>query len=235
VVDDAIGQMAARVAPLLGAKQVLLHTSGSRPSDVMTTPSMLAHLGSCHPLQALASADGDPDKLAGSTFGVEGDEVALAAASRLARACGGVPVEIDTDAKALYHASAVVAANFLTVLVDAAASLMVEAGVPDTGTAVAMLTPLIRGTVDNLAAVEPGAGRDALARSMTGPLQRGDAGTVEAHLAAIESLAARPEFNDLPALYRALAARGAALAAEGEADTTEIVALLGAATEGDTQ
>ena len=91
----------------------------------MAVDGMVAHLGGLHPLQALASADGDPDKLQGIVFAVEGDEESLAASRELAEGCGGKPVEILPDKKLLYHAAAVVSANFLTVLVDMAVLLAI--------------------------------------------------------------------------------------------------------------
>lgn len=219
VVDDQVVAVSRTLAATLSPRQCLVHTSGSLASAAMASPLMHAHLASCHPLQALANPDGSPDKLREVYFAVEGDPVARTLAAELAVTCGGRPVDIDPAGKVLYHAAAVMAANFLTVLVDAASELTVEAGVADTGTAVAMLLPLLEGTVDNLRATREGGGRPTLAATMTGPVRRGDVGTVDDHLHALHRLADRKaESADLPNLYAALTRRAVTLAAEAGLD-----------------
>ena len=215
VVDDAVVATASLLAPHLRAKQCLLHTSGSLPSTVMMVPGMQAQLGGCHPLQALAAPEGSPDKLAGSTFAIEGHQPGLDAARALALSVGGRPVEISTAGKAAYHAAAVVSANYLTVLVDAACDLMAQAGV-DAATSVDMLLPLLQGTLDNLATSNQGAedGRVAIAQSLTGPARRGDAGTINAHQRALR----RCEDEDLRRLYHLLTERAADIVARLDSD-----------------
>lgn len=213
VVDDAIRDTAIFLAPHLHKGQVLLHTSGSLPSTVMAVEPMRATLGGCHPLQSLADPLGDPAKLQGSTFAVEGDGVEVA--RRIALAAGGRPLEISTAGKVAYHAAAVVSANYLTVLVDAACDLLESAGV-EPHTSIEILTPLLTGTLQNLtrcnAGLGPGAqprdGRRALAESLTGPTRRGDAGTVRAHRETLGGLPA-----DLLPLYDLLTARAANITA----------------------
>lgn len=228
VVDDALPEMALRLAPHLSRKQVLLHTSGSLASTVLAVEGMPASLGSCHPLQSLALRDGSPDLLDGATFAVEGDPRGLAAARELAEAVGGEVIELaDPGAKVFYHAAAVVAANYLTVLVDAAATLNAAAGI-DARTSVRILAPLLQGTLDNLVAHANSDedGRDGLAASLTGPVARGDAGTVKAHLAAMARLARRePDAADLPDLYRALLRRAIAMASRTRLDAETVEAL----------
>lgn len=217
VVDDAVVETARRLAPHLSRKQILLHTSGSLPSTVMAVDGMPASLGGCHPLQSLAARDGNPDLLHGATFAIEGDARGLEAARALAAAVGGEAIALsDPASKVYYHAAAVVAANYLTVLVDAAATLHAAAGI-DARTSVRILAPLLRGTLDNLlahAAEDSNLdGRAALASSLTGPVARGDAGTVVAHLNAITRLAKKePDAADLPDLYRALLRRAIQMA-----------------------
>ncbi len=223
VPDDAIADLAARLAPLLTPDQILLHTSGSHPASTMASDAMRAHLGGVHPLQALADPHGDPDLLRGATFAVEGDPEAIDAARLVALAVGGNPVAIPSEAKVFYHAAAVVSANYITVLVDAARDLLAEAGV-DARAGIQMLMPLLKGTLDNLQHLNDNPTDDphdpglrALSMALTGPVRRGDVGTVRRHLDAIDDLARRrPEAADLPALYRLLAARAAAIARRGD-------------------
>jgi predicted short-subunit dehydrogenase-like oxidoreductase (DUF2520 family) len=217
VVDDAVVDTAKLLARHLGRRQTLLHTSGSLPSSVMDVEGMRATLGGCHPLQALADPNGDPEKLRGSTFAVEGEGVEAARA--IALAVGGKPLEIATEGKVAYHAAAVLSANYLTVLVDAACDLLESAGVPPK-TGIDILLPLLQGTLDNLERCNAGDdGRRALAESLTGPVRRGDAGTIRAHRKALRKLPAK----DLLPLYELLTARAAEVTGRVDEDAAERV------------
>lgn len=70
----------------------------------------------------------------------------------LVKALGGIPLVILTERKVEYHAAAVLASNYLVVLLSLAARLMGKAGVP-AGDALQALIPLVSGTLDNLKAV----------------------------------------------------------------------------------
>ena len=226
VVDDAILDVVSGLARHLTAKQTLLHTSGSLPANIMAVPGMSAHLGSCHPLQSLAEDLGNPGRLRDATFAVEGDDHAIQVATRLAFAVGGKPLRLAPGTKAYYHAAAVVAANYTTVLADAACTLLDAAGV-ESGTAIDILLPLLEGTLHNLRVMHStqqdtkrgGDGWESISASLTGPVRRGDAGTIEQHLKAIDRLAKkRPDARDLPQLYRLLTRRAAEVAIRGGLD-----------------
>jgi predicted short-subunit dehydrogenase-like oxidoreductase (DUF2520 family) len=103
-------------------------------------------------------------------------------ALELARTLGLEPFELDDADRPLYHAGAVVASNYLVTLHDAAAGLLAAAGAPPEA-----LEPLMRGTIEN-------------GFELTGPIERGDWATVEAHREAIRAV--RP---DLEPLYDVLA------------------------------
>lgn len=237
VVDDAVADTAKALGRHLSARQILLHTSGSLSAQTMASDTMRAHVGCAHPLQALADDDGDPTPLQGAIFAVEGDQDALMAARRVAVATGGEPVEVRSSAKVLYHAAAVMSANYQTALVDVARTLLGQAGV-DARTAIRMLTPLLEGTLTNLRALNDSDstldddehGRRALARALTGPIRRGDAGTVKRHLKALKKLAKRdPQTQDLPQLYRLLGRHALDLAVRAdlrEEDAQQLRALL---------
>jgi predicted short-subunit dehydrogenase-like oxidoreductase (DUF2520 family) len=142
-----------------------------------------------HPLQTFTRARG-PEQLDGAYAAVSGEtEVAREIAFWLARELSLQPFALDDAERALYHAGAAVASNFLVTLHRAAADLLEAAGAPPEA-----LVPLMRRTIDN-------------DFELTGPIERGDWETVEAHLAAIHER--RPE---LEPLYRALTEATSALA-----------------------
>ncbi len=111
-----------------------------------------------------------------------GDANALGRATWLATELGLHPFELRDDMRALYHAGAAMASNYLVTLYRAASRALVTAGAPPEA-----LLPLMRRTIDN-------------GFELTGPIARGDWTTVDAHLAAI-----REHLPDLEPMYRALA------------------------------
>jgi predicted short-subunit dehydrogenase-like oxidoreductase (DUF2520 family) len=179
VPDAAIASMAEELAREGGVepRQAVLHLSGvlDRGPLEPLVPSGAA-LGSFHPLQTVSDPASAPVRLRGAYAGIEGDERALAAGRDLAAALGMTAVSIPSGAKPAYHAGAAIAANFTVVLAAVAERLAVSAGVrPDV--ARELYLPLIRGAAANL---ELGA-----AAALTGPVRRGDAETVAAHLRAL--------------------------------------------------
>src|SRR5918992_1049917 len=112
---------------------------------------------------------------------------ALEFAAQLARRLGMTPFEIDDDGRAAYHAAASVASNFLVTLLAAAERIAAGAGLAP-HEARALLAPLVRRTVESVAELDP-------ERALTGPVARGDHGTVDAQRRALEDAA--PELLDL--------------------------------------
>lgn len=183
VPDDAIAPIAAELRLYSG--QALVHTSGLLDAAVLG-PAMAAGTGagSFHPLVAFAdAADADRalDALAGATIAVDGDDSVVALLAELAEAIGARPVRLPPGAKPAYHAAAVLAAGGFTALLDAIAELGRGAGLEER-VALAVYAPLIRQTLAN-------AERLGIAAALTGPMVRGDEGTVRAHLAAMADLA----------------------------------------------
>lgn len=182
VPDDAIGSVAQRLASegAVTAAHVVLHTSGIRSRAALAAlEESGAALGSWHPLQTFARRSGEPEALAGSPAVIEGDERALASGRALAAQLHMRPViELDGASKPLYHAAAVFACNYLVVLADIANRLTREAiGEPPPAT---LFLPLMRRTLAHLT--------DGTAAALTGPLSRGDAGTIAMHLAALQGM-----------------------------------------------
>ena len=181
VPDGAIAglceHLAAREAFAPGA--IVAHCCGALTSEVLAPARdrCRCRVGSMHPLQTFPTAEAALERLAGTYCFCEGDEGAVEALMRLAEAIGGRAVRIDPAGKALYHAAAAVACNYLVVLLDAAATLAAGAGV-DRATWLAAVGPIAHATVDNVAHLGPAA-------ALTGPIARGDVATVAAHVAAM--------------------------------------------------
>jgi predicted short-subunit dehydrogenase-like oxidoreductase (DUF2520 family) len=183
VPDDAIGAVAAALqaaAPPTGA--VVLHLAGARDRSALAPlEGWAAGLGSFWPIQAIAEPKGVAVRFAGSFVGLEGDREAVAAGERLAAALGMAPVRIPSAGKVLAHAGAVIAANYLVTLLGVAEGAAQGSGI-DPAVADRIYLPLVRSAVENVAAH----GTDA---ALTGPIARGDAGTVRLHLAALSGAA----------------------------------------------
>lgn len=195
VPDRAIPQLAIQVASggALRRGAVVAHLAGGHPASVLSGVRAAGGLpGSMHPLQSFADIDNAIMNLPGSFFFLEGDAEAVDIMRTLVVAIRGQPVPLDSRSKALYHAGASVASNFLVTIIDYAVTLLYRAGVPKDA-ALGALLPLIKGTIHNLETV-------GLPDALTGPIERGDVGTVRRHLRALE-----PMPGDLVRLYRGLA------------------------------
>lgn len=198
--DAEIGPAAARVAPRLEGAAALVHLAGSLGLDVFAAALTAApglRTAAAHPLQTFAGTTADADRLAGTWFAVEGDEVA----AELAEAVGGHAFRIGD--RALYHAAACIASNHLVALLGQVERVAARAGLP-----AGALEPLLRATLDNV--VERGA-----AAALTGPVARGDAATVERHLTALAD-------DERPA-YRALAREALRLSGRSDSQLAGLV------------
>ncbi len=194
VSDDAISDVARRLvaAGRIADGAVVLHLSGAHSSRTLEVCRQAgAAIGSLHPLQTFPDPGVGLEVLPGSHWFVEGDDAALARARHLVDFLAGHFHVIETGHKVLYHAAAVFASNYLTCVLGASLQCAEAAGL-DPGEILPALAPLSRAALE--AAVRSGPGQ-----SLTGPVSRGDAVTVGAHL---EALNERPE---LARLYRALA------------------------------
>lgn len=192
VPDDAIQAAAAAIAPGRGA---VVHTSGATDLSALAPHE---RVGSIHPLVSIPDpATGASRLTSGIVFAVAGDPVT----TEIAEVLGGRPIRVPDERRALYHATAAVAANHLVVLCAQVERLAAQAGVP-----VEAYWALMTTTLANV-------GRNGALPSLTGPASRGDHATIRAHLDALPS-GERP-------LYRALADEAARLAAaRPSADTT---------------
>jgi predicted short-subunit dehydrogenase-like oxidoreductase (DUF2520 family) len=170
VPDTAIADTAARIEP----GPWVAHVSGATRLAALDPHERRFGL---HPLQTFTRARG-PEQLDGAWAAVTAETAeAKELGFELARLLGLEPFELDDAARPLYHAGAAIASNYLVTLHRVAADLFGSAGAPPEA-----LTPLMRRTIDN-------------DFELTGPIERGDWKTVEAHRRAIR--ATRPELEPL--------------------------------------
>jgi len=187
--EAALGELASAPLP---TGTVVLHVSGSHDPVALGDLRRLGHpAGTFHPLLPLPDPERATRALRGAWIGVDGDVRARAAALELAGAIGARTIEIPAGEKARYHAAAVFASNFPLVLVSVAERLLVDSGVP-AAAARAAARSLFLAAAENLR----GSGHPD--EVLTGPVVRGDPGTVHAHLSALG------DDPDLLELYRLL-------------------------------
>ncbi|AIT81962.1 Rossmann-like and DUF2520 domain-containing protein [Novosphingobium pentaromativorans] len=195
VSDDAVGPIAARLAPLLHGSDrtpFVFHVSG-RSGTAILDPlrEMGALTAAIHPAMTFT---GNPReevvRMAGACFAVTGSsDLASDLGKRIVSLLGGNAVEIAEDRRALYHAALCHAANHLVTLLEGSSQILSAAGVHEPH---AVLAPLVRAAMENSLTH----GFDAL----SGPVLRGDRETIAGHIAALGEYCSQA----LPA-YRAMA------------------------------
>ena len=192
VPDDRIGQVVDDLVrrDALSPGQRVVHLAGSRGLDVLHRARLAgARTAACHPAMTVPAGSRDPELLVGVAWGVTARADDRGWAHQLVTDLGGDPHQIAEDRRALYHAALAVASNAVSAAVITARRLLLAAQVerPET-----FLVPLAQTSA-------AGAAMEGMA-ALTGPIARGDVGTVATH---VQHLAA-----DLPELlpaYRALA------------------------------
>jgi predicted short-subunit dehydrogenase-like oxidoreductase (DUF2520 family) len=182
VPDDALSGLVAGLvatgAPVNG--RMLVHASGRYGLAVLEQATRAGALPmALHPVMTFTGREEDTDRLKGLRFGVTSPDVLRPAAEALVIEMGGEPVFIAESDRELYHAAIAIAANNVITLVAEASDLLRGAGVSEPDR---LLGPLLTASLDN--ALRYG---DA---GLTGPVARGDAGTVEAHIAALAAVPA---------------------------------------------
>jgi predicted short-subunit dehydrogenase-like oxidoreductase (DUF2520 family) len=210
VPDDAIAAVAADLRMYGG--QAMIHTSGLLGPEILA-PAMAAgtQVGAFHPLVAFAETERAVAALRGATVAIEADDQLAALLASMAEAIGAIPVRLLPGSKAAYHAAAVLAAGGFIALLDAIAELGRVAGL-DEAASLAVYGRLAEQTLANARAL-------GIREALTGPMTRGDRGTLEAHLDALAAHA--PGALDL---YRAAAEREIVLAVGRGALTPEVAA-----------
>ena len=186
VPDDAISEAAAELARVGGEqlrRKIVLHTSGACDADALqAVRDCGAFAASMHPLQTFNGLSVPP--LKGKVFGIEGDPAAVRVARTIARALGGVPVNIRRENKVAYHSAGAFASGLVLSMEEAGVQILQNAGLPRREAQRALLS-LSRQVLDHYEKLGPH-------KAWTGPLSRGDYGVVAAHEEAIARL--HPDF-----------------------------------------
>ncbi len=192
VSDDAIEAVCEQLARAEAFRPgtVVAHCSGACDHRLLASARDAGcHVASFHPLQTFPTGD-SADRVEGICCFIEGDEPAAAALATLASQLDATPVMMASEGKALYHAAAVMASNYVTALMAGAVDLAARADI-DPATAQRALGALMTTAATNAATMP-------LPDALTGPIARGDVGTVKKHVAAMGHC---PE--NLQNLYRA--------------------------------
>lgn len=190
VPDDQIQNLALQIqaTAILSHTTTLIHFSGLHPAEIMRSHSSAAALLSLHPLLPFADRQKAFIKLQQCPCALESDTPhTLTLGQELVNAIGGEFFTLASDKKPLYHTAACIASNYLVTLLAAARDLLVKCGV-EPEQAVPLLLPLVQASLENVQDYGPEQG-------LTGPIVRGDGGTVTRHLQALENAA--PELLQL--------------------------------------
>jgi len=175
----------------LAAGRTLIHFSGLHLAEIMAPQHSGTGLLSIHPLLPFADRQMAIENLKNCPCAIEGDTDQQSLGRELVAALGGEAFILPSDAKATYHAAACIASNFMVSLTACARDLLLDCGF-DKQQAMQLLGPIQRATCTNILTLGP-------EQALTGPIVRGDAGTVATHLQLLEK-----KSPQLAELYRGL-------------------------------
>ncbi len=193
-VDDAIAPVCEKIARegSIGPGNRVVHMSGACGLDVLASAKKAGASVACiHPIQSFADVKNAIENIPGSSFGVTADRDIEDWALRIVQDLGGRAFIIADADKPLYHAAACMASNYLVTLMHLVEGIYLRIGL-SRDDALRAFWPLVRGTIRNIEV-------KGTVQSLTGPISRGDIGTLEKHLAAFSG-----KIPELESLYRAL-------------------------------
>jgi chalcone/stilbene synthase family protein len=202
VPDDELGPLVEGLAKLgcFTAGQLAIHVAGRYGVSVLEPAARAGALAlAVHPAMTFTGTSLDVARLVGCPFAVTAPATLLPIGQALVTETGGTPVVVAEEDRGLYHAALAHGANHLVTLVAQSMRVLEALGVEAPG---AYLAPLLQAALDGTLS----SGESAL----TGPVARGDVGTVREHLASLDVLAATGDYADIPPAYRALARATAA-------------------------
>ena len=192
--DDAIASVCEKITKdgAVSPGKKVIHMSGAGGLDLLESARKSgAHVASIHPIQSFADVTGAIENIPGTTFGITAQEEIKNWSVRIVKDLGGVPFFVSEKDKPLYHAAACMASNYLVTLMNMVVEVYMALGLKH-DEAMKAFWPLVRGTIKNIE-------NRGTVQSLTGPISRGDIGTVEKHLQAFQTKL--PEFLNL---YREL-------------------------------
>ncbi|WP_084128866.1 Rossmann-like and DUF2520 domain-containing protein [Demequina sp. NBRC 110055] len=221
VPDDSVAAVAAGLASLGAWRggQIAIHTSGRLGTEALADAAARGVLPlAIHPAMTFTGTSLDLTRMTGAAFAVSGAAPLLPIAQALAVEMGGEPFVLDDRDRPAYHAALVHGANHVVTALSQAGGLLARIGVEEPAR---VLGPLVHASVDGALGDAPGA-----VTTLTGPVVRGDAGTVAAHVHALAG------HDEMLFAYRAMARATADLALSGgrigPAQYADIIAALGA-------
>lgn len=222
VPDDEIAPLVTGLADLghIHAGQILVHCSGRYGMDVLDAGTRLGALPiALHPSLTFTGTDVDLSRLRQATIAVTAPAPIRPVGEALVVELGAEPIDIAEADRPLYHAAITHASNHSITILAEAMELLTEAGVADPS---AVLHTLVDASVANTMQNGP--------KALTGPISRGDVGTVEAHLAALSEFSlsrSNPTVrNSYIALARSTAAKALAMGRITEAQAQQILSAL---------
>jgi predicted short-subunit dehydrogenase-like oxidoreductase (DUF2520 family) len=160
----------------------VVHCSGADSAAILEPARKSGAIVGCfHPLQTFAGVEQAIENIPGSTFAIEAQDPLLSTLKKMAAKLGGHWIKLNAEDKVAYHAAAVFASNYMVTLVKMATDLWQTFNIP-TDQAIRALIPLMRGTLHNIETL-------GIPQCLTGPIARGDTGTVEKHIKALQDKA----------------------------------------------
>ncbi len=179
-----------------------IHFSGSRSLKALEAArSAGAKVASVHPLKSFASIPEAIETISGTFFGLTApDDGSRRVAARIVEGLHGTAIEVEDSKKPLYHAAACIASNYLVTLINYAVFIHEVAGI-EPGDSLKGLMSLIEGTIENIKKM-------GTKKSLTGPIARGDTGTIEEHIKNFEKYLNREDTS----LYRLMGVETAKIA-----------------------
>ncbi len=179
--DDSIAAVCRELCAAAALKpgKKVIHMSGAGGLDLLEGARREgAHVASIHPLQSFPDIETAVKNIPGSTFGVTADAEIEGWCVELVKNLGGVPFTVSDADKPLYHAAASMACNYLVTLMHMALETYRSMGLPR-DEAMKAVRPLVTATLSNIETNGP-------IQALTGPIARGDAGTIRKHLSALK-------------------------------------------------
>jgi predicted short-subunit dehydrogenase-like oxidoreductase (DUF2520 family) len=174
--DDAIVPVVSAVHWRKG--QSVVHCNGAASTDILEEARRVgAQVGGFHPLQSFADLKEALENLPGSVFAIEAEDPLYGVLSKMAEDLKGRSIHLAGADKVLYHVAAVITSNYTVTLLKMARDLCQTLSISP-AEATSALLPLLRGTVNNIAQI-------GIPNCLTGPIARGDMGTLRHHLTAL--------------------------------------------------
>ncbi len=195
VPDDSIGTVVNELKVEFEKKNLsgfVFHTSGALTSDIFKPIQKHGiSTASFHPIQTFFGEKRDYRKFENIYVGIEGEKKAILVAKKIVNHLGAKPLLIPKEFKPQYHLACTITSNYLNTLLFVVVDLLKEINYSEKET-LETLFPLISTTLENIK-------ENGLNKALTGPIARGDVGTVEKHLSILLK-----NFSEYISLYQEL-------------------------------